>query len=304
MTTIVKKKRQKIEAFDIVMIFLALIAGFITIYPMWYVLIMSISDPVAAAGGSIYFLPVGFYTGSYSVILHDVDFWMALRNSVGYVLIGTVLMLITTFLVAFPLTRPNLKGRKLCVIFLLIPMYFSGGMIPSFIVITNLGLYNTIWATILPSAYSIWNIILCKTFLQSIPNELADAAYIDGADNRQALLQIYVPLAKPVMAVIAIYTIAGIWNSWFGAKLYQPNKVIQPVQLYLQRVLVEQSVDMSKLMEQNMTPEMIEAMNAKALSARQLKYSMIIVVTFPILLVYPMFQKHFVKGVMLGSLKG
>ena len=213
-------------------------------------------------------------------------------------------MLATTLLVAYPLTRPNLKGRKACVIFLLIPMYFSGGMIPSFILITKLGLYNTPWATILPGAYGIWNIILCKTYLQSIPHELAEAAYIDGAGNMQALTRIYLPLAKPVLAVISIYTIVGIWNSWFGAKLYQPNPAIQPVQLYLQKVLVEQSVDLSKMMEQNMTQEMMEAMTAKAMSARQLKYSMIVVVTLPIIMVYPMFQKHFVKGVMLGSLKG
>ena len=299
-----RSKLKRLEPFDVVVLILATIAGFITIYPMWNVIVLSISDPVAAAGGSIYFWPVGFYTGSYTVILREHDFWIALRNSVGYVVIGTILMLTTTVLVAYPLTRPNLKGRRACVIFLLIPMYFCGGMIPSFILITKLGLYNTPWSTILPASYGIWNIILCKTFLQSIPHELAEAAYIDGAGNWQALSRIYLPLSKPVLAVISIYTIVGIWNSWFGAKLYIPNKDIQPVQLYLQRVLVEQSVDMTKMLEMNMTEEMIKALSAKALSARQLKYSMIVVVTLPILLVYPMFQKHFVKGVMLGSLKG
>ena len=298
------RKHIKIELFDVIVLILASIAGFITIYPMWNVIVLSFSDPIAAAGGKVYFWPVGFYTGSYTVILHERDFWIALRNSVGYVLIGTVLMLVTTVLVSFPLTRPNLKYRRACVIFLLIPMYFSGGMIPSFILITKIGLYNTPWATILPASYSIWNIILCKTFLQSIPHELAEAAYIDGAGNWQALMKIYLPLSKPVLAVITIYTIVGIWNSWFGAKLYMPNKDIQPVQLYLQRVLVEQSMDMTKLLDMNMTKEMIEALSARALSARQLKYSMIVVVTVPVLLVYPMFQKHFVKGVMLGSLKG
>lgn len=301
----VKKKRKQLEIFDVIVILLSLFVCFITMYPMWYVIIMSISDPVAASGSSIKFWPVGFYTGSYSVILAETDFWISLRNSVGYVLIGTVLMLMTTMLVAYPLTRPNLKGRKACVVFLLIPMYFGGGLIPTFIIMTQvLKLYNTIWATILPASYSIWNIILCKTFLQSIPHELAEAAYIDGAGNRQALTHIYLPLSKPVLAVISIYTIVGIWNSWFGAKIYQTDPAIQPAQLYLQKVLVEQSVDMTKMLEQNMSPEMIEAMNAKALSARQLKYSMIVIVTLPILMVYPMFQKHFVKGVMLGSLKG
>ena len=299
-----RKKLKRLTLFDVIVLILSAGACFITIYPMWYVIIMSISDPVVAAGSGVTFWPSGFYLGSYQIILREMDFWLSVRNSVLYVIAGLVLMLVTTLLVAYPLTRPNLKGRKACVIFLLIPMYFSGGMIPSFILITKLGLYNTPWATILPGAYGIWNIILCKTYLQSIPHELAEAAYIDGAGNMQALSKIYLPLAKPVLAVISIYTIVGIWNSWFGAKLYQPNPAIQPVQLYLQKVLVEQSVDLSKMMEQNMTQEMMEAMTAKAMSARQLKYSMIVVVTLPIIMVYPMFQKHFVKGVMLGSLKG
>ena len=299
-----RKKLKRLTLFDVIVLILSAGACFITIYPMWYVIIMSISDPVVAAGSGVTFWPSGFYLGSYQIILREMDFWLAVRNSVLYVIAGLVLMLATTLLVAYPLTRPNLKGRKACVIFLLIPMYFSGGMIPSFILITKLGLYNTPWATILPSAYGIWNIILCKTYLQSIPHELAEAAYIDGAGNMQALTRIYLPLSKPVLAVISIYTIVGIWNSWFGAKLYQPNPAIQPVQLYLQKVLVEQSVDLSKMMEQNMTQEMMEAMTTKAMSARQLKYSMIVVVTLPIIMVYPMFQKHFVKGVMLGSLKG
>ena len=299
-----KKHGRRLTLFDVIVLILSAGACFITIYPMWYVIIMSISDPVVAAGSGVTFWPSGFYLGSYQIILREMEFWLSARNSVLYVLVGLALMLVTTLLVAYPLTRPNLKGRKACVIFLLIPMYFSGGMIPSFILITKLGLYNTPWATILPGAYGIWNIILCKTYLQSIPHELAEAAYIDGAGNMQALTRIYLPLSKPVLAVISIYTIVGIWNSWFGAKLYQPNPAIQPVQLYLQKVLVEQSVDLSKMMEQNMTQEMIEAMTAKAMSARQLKYSMIVVVTLPIIMVYPMFQKHFVKGVMLGSLKG
>ena len=299
-----KKHGRRLTLFDIIVLILSLGACFITIYPMWYVIIMSISDPVVAAGSGVTFWPSGFYLGSYQIILKEMDFWLSVRNSILYVLIGLVLMLVTTLLVAYPLTRPNLKGRKVCVIFLLIPMYFSGGMIPTFILITKLGLYNTPWATILPGAYGIWNIILCKTYLQSIPHELAEAAYIDGAGNMQALTRIYLPLSKPVLAVISIYTIVGIWNSWFGAKLYQPDPAIQPVQLYLQKVLIEQSIDLSKMMEQHMTQEMIEAMTQRALSARQLKYSMIVVVTLPIILVYPMFQKHFVKGVMLGSLKG
>ena len=290
--------------FDTVVTVIAIFTCFITIYPMWYVIVMSVSDPAAAAAGKVTFWPVGFSLGSYKLVLNNPKFWISIRNSVLYVIVGCVLMLFTTMSVAYPLTRPNLKCRKLVNLYLIIPMYVGGGMIPSFILVTKLGLYNSPLALILPASYSIWNIILCRTYLASIPHELGEAAFIDGATNMQALTRIYLPLSKPVLAVISIYTIVGIWNSWFGAKLYQPNPAIQPVQLYLQKVLVEQSVDLSKMMEQNMTQEMMEAMTAKAMSARQLKYSMIVVVTLPIIMVYPMFQKHFVKGVMLGSLKG
>ena len=283
---------------------LAILIGLITLYPMYYVLILSVSDPSAAMTMRVYTVPKGFSLSSYALLVRDSSMWRAYANTILYILPTTLIMLATCVMAAFPLTVKGLRFRRFINTYLLIPMYFSGGMIPSFILITKLGLYNTPWATILPGAYGIWNIILCKTYLQSIPHELAEAAYIDGAGNMQALSKIYLPLAKPVLAVISIYTIVGIWNSWFGAKLYQPNPAIQPVQLYLQKVLVEQSVDLSKMMEQNMTQEMMEAMTAKAMSARQLKYSMIVVVTLPIIMVYPMFQKHFVKGVMLGSLKG
>ena len=207
-------------------------------------------------------------------------------------------------LMAFPLTRPNLKFRKFVTFFLLIPMYFGGGMIASFIVVAKfLDLYNTVWAIILPGV-SIWNIILCKTFLQSIPAELSEAAYIDGASNTQVLLKIFVPLAKPVLAVISIYTIVGIWNSWFGSMLYQSDTSLHPAQMYLQRILIQQNVNLAELIKKGATKEMIEAAAESANLAKQLKYSMIVVVTLPILMVYPLFQKHFVKGVMLGSLKG
>ena len=295
-----KKHGRRLTLFDVIVLILSAGACFITIYPMWYVIIMSISDPVVAAGSGVTFWPSGFYLGSYQIILREMEFWLSARNSVLYVLVGLALMLVTTLLVAYPLTRPNLKGRKACVIFLLIPMYFSGGMIPSFILITKLGLYNTPWATILPGAYGIWNIILCKTYLQSIPHELAEAAYIDGAGNMQALTRIYLPLSKPVLAVIAIYTIVGKWNDWFTAMVYLRKTSIQPLQMYLKRLLVSQTVDISKMMTQENIAEAIR----QSVSAQQMKYALIVFVTLPIILVYPMFQKYFVKGIMLGSLKG
>lgn len=299
-----KYKLHKIKPIDYVLAAIAIAIGLFTIYPMWYVICMSLSTPQAVTQGSITLWPDAFRVDSYELILTDKDLWHALLMSLFYVIIGLVIMLVTCMLMAFPLTRPNLKGRKFVVFFLLIPMYFSGGMIPSFMLVAKfLGLYNTVWAIILPG-FSIWNIILCRTFLDSIPHELSEAAYIDGASNSQVLTKIFVPLAKPVLAVISIYTIVGIWNSWFGSKIYQTDTSLHPVQMYLQRVLIQQSVDLSELIKEGATMEMVEAAVETANMAGQLKYTMIVVVTLPILMVYPIFQKHFVKGVMLGSLKG
>lgn len=298
------KSLKHVTLFDTVVIILAAIIGLITVYPMWYVIVMSLSDPVLASGSGVWFWPKGFSVKSFEIVVQEAEFWITIRNSVNYVIIGTVIMLITTMLMAYPLTRKNLKGRKLITIYLLIPMYFGGGLIPTFIVVTRLGLYNSPWSAILLGSYSIWNVILCKTYLQSLPNDLSEAAQIDGAGNWRVLLSIYLPLSKPVLAVITIYTIVGIWNSWFTAQVYLTKAAIQPVQLYLKRVLIEQSAGLNTMKNVVMDQKSMEAAAQQAIQARQLKYAMIVIVTVPILMVYPMFQKYFVKGVMLGSLKG
>lgn len=289
---------------DIAITVIVVIIGLITVYPMWYVICMSISSPTAVAQGTISFFPDAFRLDAYKLVFKDAQLIHSLLMSLFYVVIGVAIMLTSCMLMAYPLTRPNLKFRKQITIFLLIPMYFSGGMIASFLVVAKfLHLYNTVWAIILPGV-SIWNIILCKTFLQSIPNDLSEAAFIDGASNLQVLLKIFVPLAKPVLAVITIYTIVGIWNSWFGSMIYQTHVELHPAQMYLQRILIQQNVNMMELVKDGATEDMLKAAAESAHLAKQLKYAMIVVVSVPILLVYPFFQKHFVKGVMLGSLKG
>lgn len=303
-TGIKNRGLHRITGTDIVIMAVVVLIGLVTLYPMWYVICLSISDPASVAQGRIVFWPDAFRLDSYKIIFKDSQLWHSLLMSLFYVVVGLAIMLTSCMLMAFPLTRPNLKFRKLVTFYLLVPMYFGGGMIASFLVVAKfLNLYNTVWAIILPGV-SIWNIILCKTFLDSIPHDLSEAAYIDGAGNNQVLLKIFIPLAKPVLAVIAIYTIVGIWNSWFGSMLYQTDQSLHPAQMYLQRVLIQQQVDLAKLAQEGATQEMMEAAAETANVAKQLKYSMIVVVTLPILLVYPMFQKHFVKGVMLGSLKG
>lgn len=287
--------------FDNLVTILVVFAVIITLYPMCYVLACSVSEPQYVVAGKVTLFPIGFQTDAYKLVLKNSAFVRALFNSVVYVVAGCLLMLFNTVAMAYPLTRPKLKFRKILNFYLLITMYFSGGMIPSFILVTKLGLYNSPWVLIIPS-YNVWNIILCKTYMSSLPGELLDAAFIDGADSIKVLTKVVLPLSKPVLAVIMIYTIVGIWNSWFGASIYTTKTEIQPVQLYL-RNLISQA-DMSAVIKEGMPKDMVDFYRQRALAANQLKYAMIAVVTLPIIMVYPLFQKHFTKGVMLGSLKG
>ncbi len=284
---------------DVIIYFVAAVCCVVTVYPMYYVLIRSVSSPEHALAGDMFLLPKGFDLTSYRVIFEDATMWRAYGNTIFYVAVTTLLMLTLCALCAYPLCMPNLVGKKYVVTFLLIPMYFGGGLIPTFLVMNKLGLYNNVWAVILPGAISIWNIILTRTYFASIPETIRESAAIDGANHFTILRKIYLPLAKPILAVIAIYTIVGTWNSWFNAMVYLPNPDLQPLQLYLRRVLIENTVDLTKL-------PMNEVENAvrQSLSTVQLKYAMIIFTTLPVLFAYPFFQKHFVKGIMVGSMKG
>lgn len=282
--------------------FIYLAAGLIclvTVYPMYYVLIRSVSTPEHALAGDMLLLPKGFDLTSYRIIFSDTTMWQAYGNTLLYVVSTTLLMLMFCTLCAYPLCIPTLRGKKFLIPYLLIPMYFSGGLIPTFLVMNRLGLYNNIWAVILPGSLSIWNIILVRTYFSSIPETLRESAEIDGANHFTIMTRIYLPLAKPILAVVTIYTIVITWNSWFNALVYLPDTQLQPLQLYLRRVLVENTVDLTKL-PMNEVEEAVR----RALSGVQMKYSMIIFTTLPVLFAYPFFQKHFIKGMMVGSLKG
>ena len=295
---VLKRTNGESVAFDIALNVIIWMLMLFTLYPMFYVFILSISDPVEAAAMNVYLWPKGFNITSYRILFNNPTMWRSYGYTILYVLSGTVLMLITSVMGAYPLLEKNLFGRKILVYYLIIPMYFSGGMIPSFLLISKLGIYNTVWAMILPGAVGIWNIILTRTFFTSIPITLKESAFIDGANHFTILFKIYLPLSKPILAVISIYTVVGIWNSWFNAMIYLPNVELQPLQMYLRRVLIEQSVDLTKL-----PASAQEEAFLKKMSSLQLRYSMIIFTTLPVLFVYPFFQKYFIKGAMIGSLK-
>jgi putative aldouronate transport system permease protein len=215
-----------------------------------------------------------------------------------YVLSITGLMLLTSVLGAFPLTYRGLPGRKIINTYFLITMFFSGGLIPSFLLILRLKMYNTPLALIFPASFSVWNIILVKSYFSTVSENLREAAKIDGASVYQILFRVYLPLSTPILAVIAVYTIVGTWNSWFPAMVYLPSLTWQPLQNYLRRILVAMQPA-----TQALSPDAAKQMAMDNLAYTQLKYALIIFTSLPVLFTYPFFQKYFMKGIMLGSLK-
>ena len=286
---------------DVIFYILAVLFGFIALYPMWYVLVLSISEPQAALAGDCYWWPRGIYFGGYETAVMDSNLWKSYRNTIIYCVITCALMLFTTSTCAYPLTSHALKGRKYLTFFLLIPMYFSGGMIPGFLLIVKLGLYDTPWALILPGAVSIWYIILMRSFFRTIGESLREAAMIDGADHYRVYFNLYIPNSKAIIAVIALYTIIGVWNSWFQAMLYLRKDDWRPLQLYLRRLLIFDDASIENMM--NLSDEELARYNEKQRGALQMRYTIIMLSSIPMMLAYPFFQKYFVKGVMLGSLK-
>jgi putative aldouronate transport system permease protein len=292
------KVREGSRTATVIMYVLAVLVVFITLYPMYYVLILSLSEPRHAITLQVYTIPKGFNLAAYKILVLDPRIWRYFTNTVMYAVSGMVLMLITSILGAFPLTFKSLIGRKYINTYLLITMFFSGGLIPGFLLIMRLGMYDTPLALIIPGCFSVWNIILTKSYLSTIPETLREAAKIDGANVYQILFRIYLPLSVPILAVIAVYTVVGIWNSWFSALVYLPHVDWQPLQLYLRRMLI-----LAQAPTQVMSPDAAREMAERQLSYAQLKFAMIIFSSLPILFAYPFFQKYFMKGIMLGSLK-
>ena len=285
---------------DVIIYIVAALFALISLYPLYYVLILSLSSPENAITMQVFGWPKGFYLDGYRRILTDTKLWIAYRNTIGYALAQMILMLIICSMAAYTLSSKHLKGRKFLNFFLLIPMYFSGGIIPLFLLVLRLGIYDTPWALILPGSFNIWYIILIKSYFSTIPESLREAAQIDGANSYRILLNVYLPTSKPILAVVALYTIINVWNGWYRAAIFLASSNLQPLQLYLRKVLIEQSVDLS---QEFLTAEELLQDQKERLSNNQLKYTVIIISSLPMLIAYPYFQKFFVKGVMMGSLK-
>jgi len=270
----------------------------ITLYPLLYVVLASFSNSSELMKHEgLLLAPAGFSWASYKAVIENPNIWTGYKNTLVYMLCGVSVSMILTALCAYVLSRRNVMFGGIITFIIMFTMFFSGGMIPTYLVIKDLGLLNTRWAIILPSALSTYNMIIMRTGFAGIPDSLEESAKIDGAGHLTILFKIVVPLAKPTMAVILLYYAVSMWNSWFGAMIYlQKRRDLQPLQLILRGILIE-----------NDTSNMQDAaqMNGDAESISEtIKYAVIVVSTLPILMVYPFLQKYFVKGIMIGAVKG
>ena len=283
---------------DIIVHAIAGLVFIVTLYPILFVFFMSISTPRAVSSNEVMFLPDGIYLSSYKEILQKQEIWRYYFNTIFIVVIGTITNLLMTLLAGYVLSRRDFKFRNYLMIFVVLTMFFSGGLIPFYIQVRRLGLIGSRWALILPFALNAWNVIIMRTFLRmAIPEELYEAATIDGATKLQTLTRIVAPLAKPVLAVVGAWSIAGLWNTYFWAMIFLPNSKKQPIQMFLMKVLVQGRGRDAGLAA---GLGMIDQIGA----AEQMKFVVIILGILPIVMLYPWLQKYFIKGVMLGSLKG
>ncbi len=266
----------------------------IMIYPCWYVLMASFSDPVAIYGnGGILLWPKKFGIYTYQEVLKNSQVWLGYRNTILYVACGGLLSLSLTISAAFCLTRRGLPGRNGILFLILFTMYFSGGLIPAYLVVRSLKLLDTPFAVLLPGAVSTYNLIITITYFRGLPYELEEAAKIDGAGDYTVLFRIMVPLATPIIAVIALYYMVGIWNNYFTPMLYLNKRSLFPLQLFLREILI-----------QNNTASITASQSDSAQAyAENVKYAIIVVSTVPVMCIYPFLQRYFVKGIMIGAIK-
>lgn len=284
--------------FDILNTLLLALLGFLVFYPLYFVLIASFSDPMAVNGGRVLLWPKGVSFVGYERIFKDSRIGMGYLNTIIYTLAGTALGVSITVLAAYPLSRRDFWGRGFFTAFFIFTMYFSGGLIPTFLLVNDLHLYNTRSVIILLGCFGVWNLIVAKSFFQtSIPVELYEAASIDGCGNFRFFWSIVLPLSKAILAVIALYIGVSFWNQFFNPLIYLSDASLQPLQIVLRNILVSNQMIMDDYTSYQDLAE-------REMFAEYIKYGVVVVSTLPILVVYPFLQRYFVKGVTIGAVKG
>lgn len=266
------------------------------LYPFINMFATSLSNNEAVMKGTVSIWPKGFNLEAYSRILKESQFWIGYKNTIIYTVVGTLVSLVMTIACAYPLSKKNLIGKKPILLFMIFTMYFGGGLIPHYLLIKNIGMMDSIFAIVLPGAVSVYNMLIMKTFFQGIPESLLEAAQIDGMGQFGMLTKIVLPLSKPIIATMTLFYAVGFWNDWFTALIYMNSTSKFPVTLFLRDVVM--GVTLAAQSGQS-----IDANAASGVMAQTMQSATVMLVTIPILCVYPFVQKHFVKGVMLGSVK-
>ena len=287
--------RRKITPFDAFLVALMVLMSCIFIYPLLNMLALSFSNSQELKSSPVYLWPIGFSLESYKALLNDNRIMLYYWNTIKYAAVGTVIMLLCTSLMAYPLSIRALRGRRLVSILLTITMFFGGGLIPYYVTIMRLGLIDTFWVMVLPGAISAYNVIVFKTFFMSIPEALSESAFLDGAGHFRVLFQIVLPLSKAVLATFALFSIVGYWNDYMTALLYLRDDTKYPIQLLMRRLLV--------LMDYKDATTAQLLKDYRQISSRTTKAAATIITVVPILCIYPFMQKHFAKGVLVGSVK-
>lgn len=294
----VKRKMSSDKVLEIVMCISLVITGIVVAYPLVNIFSSSFSSTEAVMSGKVWLFPVDFTLEGYEAVFRNNDVWIGYRNSLFYMVFGTMINLAMTLLAAYPLSRSDMPGQGPIMLLFTFTMIFSGGMIPTYILIKDLGMLNTIWSMVIPGAIGIHNMIITRTFIiNSIPKEMLEAAQIDGCSDIQYFAKMVLPLSGSVIAVITLYYAVGHWNSYMNAFMYLSDEKLYPLQIFLREILVSNKVDPEMLVN-----EFGEVANRGL--AELLKYSLIVVATIPVMIIYPFVQKHFVKGVMIGAVKG
>ena len=284
------KRWNREKIFDVAIAIIMGLVALLFLLPLLNVLACSFSSPEKVVAGEVGLFPVEFNVRGYQEVFANDSLMRGFLNTLFYTFLGTVIQVTLQMLCAYPLSRPDFKGRKFLNIFLTLTMFVSGGMIPTYLLISNLGMLDTIWAIIIPGCVSVFNIIVIRTYMQnSIPAELQEAARIDGCGDFQIFLRVVLPLCRPILFVMVLYAIVGYWNNYFNALLYIQSTDLYPLQRVLQDMLVTNSGSLGAG-----DPNLQE----------QLKYVTIVVSSLPLLIIYPFFQKYFVGGIMIGAVKG
>ena len=290
------------RVFDAI-IFILLTGIFLLVaYPLYFIIISSVSSPSAVAAGDVVWLPVGFNLAGYKAVFEEKTVMRGFVNALLYTVVGTLINLAVTIPTAYALSRDDFFGRKAVNFFYVITMFIGGGLIPTYIVVRSCGFIDSIWALTVPGAISVFNMIVARTFFKStIPQELLEAAKLDGCGNSRFFFYIALPLSGAIIAIMVLYYGIGHWNAYFSALLYMNTPEKFPLQLVLRTILVQNSMQLSQVTND---PNALKALEGKRLVAELMKYSLIIISSIPVMILYPFVQKHFVKGVMIGSIKG